>query len=377
MQYRKFTNDNLKVSLLGFGCMRFPVIDGDNSKIDEKLSEEMLEYAIGRGVNYIDTAYNYHGGNSEVFVGNFLKKNNLRDKIYLASKSPVWLVEEYDDFKKLLDEQLEKLQTDYIDFYLLHSLHKKVYDKIESLNVFKFLDEAKKKGKIKYAGFSFHDELPLFKKIIDAYPWDFCLIQLNYMDTEMQAGLKGLEYAASKGIDVVIMEPIKGGKLASPSEEIKEIWSKSEIERTPAEWALRWLFNYEEISLVLSGMSTLDHVKENIRIVSEGSPNSLTDKELSLINQVKEVYIEKVKVGCTSCEYCQPCPTDVAISDIFGLYNNMYVYDTVENSKKSYKQLVENSKDVSKCVECGACEQICPQHLKVISLLKDAHKELI
>lgn len=377
MQYRKFTNDNLKVSLLGFGCMRFPVIDGDNSKIDEKLSEEMLEYAIGRGVNYIDTAYNYHGGNSEAFVGNFLKKNNLRDKIYLASKSPVWLVEEYDDFEKLLDEQLEKLQTDYIDFYLLHSLHKKVYDKIESLNVFKFLDEAKKKGKIKYAGFSFHDELPLFKKIIDAYPWDFCLIQLNYMDTEMQAGLKGLEYAASKGIDVVIMEPIKGGKLASPSEEIKEIWSKNEIERTPAEWALRWLFNYEEISLVLSGMSTLNHVKENIRIANEGSPNSLTDKELSLISQVKEVYIEKVKVGCTSCEYCQPCPTDVAISDIFGLYNNMYVYDTVENSKKSYKQLVENSKDVSKCVECGACEQICPQHLKVISLLKDAHKELI
>ena len=329
MQYRKFTSDGLNASILGFGCMRFPTIDNNLSNIDEKQSEKMLEYAIEHGVNYIDTAYTYHGDNSESFVGKFLKEKGLRKKVYLATKNPVWLVKEYNDFEKLLDEQLERLQTDYIDFYLLHSLHEKTYRKIMNLNVFKFVDEAKKKGKIKYAGFSFHDELPLFKEITDAYPWDFCQIQLNYMDTEMQAGLEGLKYASNKGLDVVVMEPIKGGKLVNPSDEIKGIWSNSEINRTPAEWALRWVFNYPEVKVVLSGMSSLEQVKENIRIANEGFPNSLSDKELSLINEVSDVYKQKVKVGCTSCDYCQPCPYNVSIPNIFEMYNNMYVYNAI------------------------------------------------
>ncbi|MDD2447616.1 MAG: aldo/keto reductase [Tissierellia bacterium] len=377
MQYRKFTSDGLNASILGFGCMRFPTIDNNLSNIDEKQSEKMLEYAIEHGVNYIDTAYTYHGDNSESFVGKFLKEKGLRKKVYLATKNPVWLVKEYNDFEKLLDEQLERLQTDYIDFYLLHSLHEKTYRKIMNLNVFKFVDEAKKKGKIKYAGFSFHDELPLFKEITDAYPWDFCQIQLNYMDTEMQAGLEGLKYASNKGLDVVVMEPIKGGKLVNPSDEIKGIWSNSEINRTPAEWALRWVFNYPEVKVVLSGMSSLEQVKENIRIANEGFPNSLSDKELSLINEVSDVYKQKVKVGCTSCDYCQPCPYNVSIPNIFEMYNNMYVYNAIVPSKESYKKLIEESKDVSQCIECGKCESICPQHLKIISLLKDAEKELI
>lgn len=377
MQYRKFTNDGLNTSLLGFGCMRFPTIDKDLSKIDKNISEKMLEFAIDHGVNYFDTAYNYHGGNSEGFVGQFFKKKGIRNKIYLASKNPVWLVEKYEDFEKLLDEQLERLQTDYIDFYLLHSLHEKTYRKIINLNVFKFLDEAKKKGKIRYAGFSFHDELPLFKEIANAYPWDFCQIQLNYMDREMQAGLEGLKYAHTKGLDVVIMEPIKGGKLVNPSDEINDIWSKSEIKRTPAEWALRWIFDFPQVKVVLSGMSSLDQVKENIRIADEGFPNSLTEKELSLIDRVTDVYKKKIKVGCTSCEYCLPCPSNVSIPNIFEMYNNMYVYDAIENSQKSYKALKEKSKDVSQCIECGECENICPQHLEVISLLKEAEKELI
>lgn len=371
MQYRDFTGDNLKTSLLGFGTMRFPILNNDLSQIDEEKASEMLQYALDNGVNYFDTAYPYHQGKSEVIVGNFFK-NRSRESIYLATKNPVWLVEKYEDFEKYLDEQLGKLQTDYIDFYLLHSLHEKSWNKIKNLNVFHFIEEMKKKGKIKYIGFSFHDELPLFKEIVDSYPWDFCQIQLNYLDRKYQAGLEGLTYAKEKGIDVVIMEPIKGGKLANPSDEINDIWNESEWKRTPSEWAFKWLFDKEEVSVVLSGMSTLEHVKENVEVASTGAPNSLSEKELALIERVTNIYEEKIKVGCTACEYCLPCPYNVSIPNIFEMYNNIFVFGTEEASKASYKKLIDNSKDASLCAECGACESICPQHLEIIKLLKDA-----
>lgn len=376
MQERYFTKNKIFSSILGFGCMRLPVINNENVKIDESEATKLLHFAIDNGINYIDTAYNYHQGQSEPFLGKALA-NGLREKIYLATKNPVWLAEKYEDFERLLDEQLERLQSNYIDFYLLHSLHEKVYKKIINLNVFDFVDEAKRKGKIKYAGFSFHDELPLFKTIVDAYPWDFCQIQLNYLDRDYQAGLEGLAYAKEKGLDVVIMEPIKGGKLANPSDEIKEIWNKSEIKRTPAEWSLRWLYNFEEVSVVLSGMSTMDQVIENIHTASDSKANSLTKKEMELVDKVTSIYKDKIKVGCTGCEYCLPCPSNVNIPEIFELYNNIYVFDAIDTSKDSYSKLKELSKDVSQCIECGACENICPQHLKVISLLKDAQKALI
>lgn len=376
MQYRYITRDNIKVSQLGFGCMRFPIVNNDSAVIDEAKATEMLDYAIENGVNYIDTAYNYHQGKSETFVGKYLK-NGLRDKVYLATKLPAWLVETYEDFEKLLDEQLEKLETDYIDFYLLHSLYEKPWKKIVNLNVFKFLNEAKKKGKVKYIGFSFHDEFPLFKEIIDSFEWDFCQIQLNYMDRNYQAGLTGLAYAKEKDISVIIMEPIKGGKLASTSEDILNIWNKNNAKRTPAEWALRWLYDLNEISIVLSGMSTLEHVKENLNTAHEGLPNSLTKEELKLIDEVTKVYNEKFKIGCTACEYCLPCPSNVSIPNIFELYNNIYVYGTKEQSLNSYKSYKELEKDASKCVECGNCESSCPQHLNIIELLKEADKAMI
>lgn len=376
MQYRYFTKDKLKISLIGFGCMRFPILNNDLGLIDEKLATDMLHFAIDNGVNYIDTAYPYHQGKSEQFVGKALR-NGFRDKIYLATKSPVWLVETYEDFEKYLDEQLKNLETDYIDFYLLHSLSEKSFSKIVELKVFDFLNEAKKKGKIKYAGFSFHDELPLFKSIVDSYNWDFCQIQLNYIDRQYQAGIDGMKYAKEKGLSVVIMEPIKGGKLATASEEIKEIWNESDIKRTPAEWALKWLYNFDEISVVLSGMSTIDQVIENIKTSNGDDTSSLSTNEVALIDRVAQVYKEKIKVGCTACEYCMPCPSNVSIPGIFDMYNNIYVYGTGEQSKLSYTKLQELGKDVSKCVECGACENICPQHLNIISLLKDAGKALI
>lgn len=375
MQYRYFTKDQLKVSQLGFGCMRFPTFEGDSSKIDKNLATKMLHYAIDNGVNYIDTAYPYHQGNSEAFVGEALK-GGYREKIFLATKLPVWLTNSYEDFEKYLNEQLERLQTEYIDFYLLHALSENTWNKIYELKVLDFLDEAKKKGKIKYAGFSFHDELNVFKNIVDSYSWDFCQIQLNYMDRNYQAGVEGMRYAKSKDISMVIMEPIKGGKLSNAPDEILEIWNRSQIKRTPAEWALNWIFNHDEVSVVLSGMSTMEQVMQNIETASKAKANSLTKEEVGLIDEVTDYYKKRIKVGCTSCEYCLPCPQNVAIPSIFQMYNNVYVYGTERESKEAYKRLIDSQKDASQCVECGACQQACPQHLEIIQFLKDADKIL-
>ena len=375
MQYRYFTKDKLKVSVLGFGCMRFPIINEDSGSIDENKATEMLHYAIDNGVNYIDTAYPYHGGTSEAFVGRALS-NGYREKVYLATKLPVWLCETYEDFEKYLDEQLERLNVDYIDFYLLHSLNEKSWNNIVELKIFDFIEDAKRKGKIKYIGFSFHDELPVFKTIIDSYNWDFCQIQLNYMDTNYQAGLEGFNYAIDKDISVVVMEPIKGGKLAAASDEIMNIWNRSEIKRSPARWALDWLYNFPDVSVVLSGMSTMDHVIENVETAASAKANSLTEDELSLVDEITGVYRNNIKVGCTSCEYCLPCPEGVAIPSIFDMYNNVYVYGTEQDSKNRYQALIKAGKDSSKCVECGICEGLCPQHLEIIQDLKDSHKVL-
>lgn len=376
MQYRYFTKDNIKVSALGFGCMRFPILDNDSSKINEEKTIEMLRYAIDNGVNYIDTAYNYHQGNSEYVVGKALK-DGYRKKVYLATKLPVWKVESYEDFNELLDEQLKKLDTDYIDFYLMHALNKERWDKIKNLGVLRFADEAKKSGKVKYIGFSFHDELDVFKEIIDSYDWDFCQIQLNYVDRDYQAGEEGLKYAYNKGISVVIMEPIKGGKLTNPSEEIKSIWDSYEEKRTPAEWALRWVLNHREVSVVLSGMNNIEQVKENIKTVSNAKANSLSEEELKLIDKVTDVYNEKIKVGCTGCEYCLPCEQGVSIPDIFQIYNDLYAFGTEENSKKAYSSFIEKGIDASRCIECGRCEAACPQNIEIIKYLKEAHRVLI
>lgn len=375
MQYRSMTKDKLNISQLGFGCMRFPTVEENSSIIDKGLSTDMIHYAIDNGLNYIDTAYPYHQGNSEKFVGEALT-GGYREKVYLATKMPSWLIEDYSDFEKYLDEQLRNLQTTFIDFYLLHALSKDRFDKLKSLKVFDFLEDAKRKGKIKYGGFSFHDELHVFKEIIDSYDWDFCQIQLNYMDRSYQAGLEGMKYAKEKDISVVIMEPIKGGKLAKASNEIQAIWNSSDKGSSPSEWALRWLYNLPDVSVVLSGMSTIDQVVENVNTACDATSNSLSQKELDLIDKVTKIYEKNIKVRCTACEYCLPCPQDVSIPDIFALYNNIYVYGEEKESKESYKKMIELEKDVSKCVECGACQSVCPQFLEIIDFLKDADKIL-
>ena len=374
MQYREVTSKKLNVSLLGFGCMRFPVMDGDNSRIDFEESEKLLVHAIENGVNYIDTAYPYHGGKSEDFVGQVLSRG-LRDKVFLATKNPVWLVKEYGDFMRYLDEQLVNLRTNYIDFYLLHALDNSSWEKIVGLGVFDFIAEAKASGKIRNIGFSFHDELPVFKKIIDSYSWDFCQIQLNYMDISYQAGLEGLAYAREKGIDVIVMEPLKGGKLASLPQSVNEVINEKAPGKTAAELALKWVQQQKGVRVVLSGMSDIAQVKENIKISSDGT--DLNEFELQAIESMRSFLRSRIMVDCTSCEYCQPCPAGVRIPGVFELYNNMTVYDTIDNSRASYKSYLEKGTSSLSCVECGECEAICPQQLPIITQLKEAHKALI
>ncbi|MDI9502845.1 MAG: aldo/keto reductase [Peptoniphilaceae bacterium] len=375
MLYRNFTKDKLRVSQLGFGCMRLPVLAEDNSEIDISLATEMVRQAVNNGLNYIDTAWGYHEERSESFVKKALA-NDYRRKVFLADKLPVWLTDDYAAFSEYFHTQRERCGTKYFDFYLLHSLHKKSWDKVKALGVLEFLDEMKAAGYIKYAGFSFHDAIPVFKEIIDAYPWDFCQIQLNYMDTDYQAGLSGMRYAAQKGIDIVVMEPVKGGKLAFVPEEVRNELAKADPRVSPAAWALRYVWNQPEVKVVLSGMSTMDQVNENLQTASYARAHSLQKHELAAIEQARRIFTERTQIGCTSCEYCLPCPYGVNIPGVFERWNNAYVYNLADENRASYKKLIEAEKDASHCVACGRCEGLCPQHLSIIRDLKQAHAYL-
>lgn len=378
MQYRQFGNLDFQVSAFGLGCMRLPLEEQpeggkDASRIHEKEAIELIRYAIDHGVNYVDTAYPYHGGNSELVVGKALK-DGYREKVKLATKLPVWLCKSYEDFGKHLDEQLAKLQVDCIDFYLLHALNKHSWKNIMSLGVLDFLNEAVAQGKIKYPSFSFHDELPLFKEIVDAYDWKMCQIQLNILDENYQAGLEGLKYAADRNIPVVIMEPLKGGNLArNIPDDILAIWNEAEAQRSPVDWAFRWVGNFPQVTTILSGVNNLEQLKDNLAIFDSISPESMNEQELELVHRVKEVYESKIKVGCTKCGYCVPCPAGVAIPDVFSQYNHSSIFNALEDSRRNYSNLVKNSKDASLCVECGNCEEACPQSIPIIEKLAEAN----
>ncbi len=373
MKYRTFGTLDWEPSALGFGAMRLPIIDNDSSKIDEKEATLMIHYAIDHGVNYVDTAYPYHKGTGESFLGRALK-DGYRERIKLATKLPCWLVEKHDDFDRYLNEQLERLKTDHIDFYLLHALREETWRKMMDLSVFDWAETAVRDGRISYLGFSFHDSYELFKEIVDAYDWTFCQIQYNYMDEEFQAGTQGLKYAASRGLGIIVMEPIRGGQLACPPDNIQKLWETAPKKRTPADWALQWVWNHPEVSLVLSGMSTLKQVKENIASADQ-SEYILTDEELTLIARVRDMYRELCPIPCTKCNYCMPCPNGVNIPDILEIYNELVMYSDEKGARRAYQFLKEEER-ADKCVQCGECEEKCPQSIEIREELSKAHSHL-
>jgi hypothetical protein len=355
--------------------MRLPIKDGIAANIDEPEATRMLHYAIDQGVNYLDTAYPYHGGNSESFLGRALK-DGYREKIRLATKLPCWKIETTEDFDKVLNEQLQKLQTAHVDFYLLHGLNRERWDKMRDLGVLERAEQAIADGRIGYLGFSFHDKYPVFQEIVDAHNWTFCQIQHNYMDIENQAGTKGLQYAASKGLAVVVMEPLLGGKLVNPPAPVQEIWDTAAGKRAPADWALQWLWNQPEVSVVLSGMSTLEQVEQNVSSATTARVNALTAQELALFDQVRAQYNDLSPIPCTTCEYCLPCPNGVAIPRVFAAYNEGMMYDQPDVARRAYKQWIPTENQASACLECVECEDKCPQNIPISEWMPIVHEVL-
>lgn len=367
-----------ELSILGFGCMRLPLKEG---KIDEERATNQIRYAIDNGVNYIDTAWPYHMGESEPFLGCALE-DGYREKVKLATKLPSWTVKNQEDMDRILNAQLERLRTDHIDYYLVHGLVGTLWDKMQDLDVLNFLNRAKEDGRIVNAGFSFHGSVEDFKRIVDAYPWVFCQIQYNFLDEKNQAGTEGLEYAASKGLGVIVMEPLRGGKLTNPiPSSVEDIWNEAAVKRTPAEWALRWIWNHPEVTVVLSGMNEEIQIKENLKLANEAYPNSLTDAELQLIKKVGKKYREIMKTGCTGCRYCTPCPSGVDIASCFEIYDGMHLSGNEKEAKLMYAAkpggIIRGDVQgyASQCIQCGQCLEKCPQHLDIPSLLEAVVKE--
>ena len=364
--------------------MRLPVTGNDPTNIDEENAINMVRYAIDQGVNFIDTAYPYHGlsldhgGESEPLVAKALK-DGYREKVKIATKLPSWMIEKREDMDKYLNEQLKRLETDCIDFYMVHGINKTYWENLKELGFDEFLDDAIADGRIKNAGFSFHHRLELFKEVVDYYNWSFCLIQYNYLDEDYQAGKEGLEYAYNKGLGIAVMEPLRGGQLAAGiPQEVQEVFNKSEAKRSPVEWALRWVWNHPEVSVVLSGMNTIDQIKENLKIAEESQPNTLTDTELNITNKAKSIFEEKLQINCTSCGYCLPCPSGVNIPENFAKYNDYFLFgspQTKEEYQFHYMALIMENERSSACIECGVCEEHCPQNIKIIQELKKV-KEL-
>lgn len=375
MEQLVFGNTGLKVSPLGFGCMRFPVLDKDNSKIDEIKALAMIHYAIDHGINYFDTAYPYHGydfsagGASEPFLAKALK-GGYREKVYLATKLPSWLVESREDLDRFLDEQLKRLDTAYIDFYLLHAVNRNNWKNLREHGVLEFLENALESGKIRFAGFSYHDEIDHFKEIVDAWDWSFCQIQYNYLDEEYQAGTEGLKYAAEKDLAVVAMEPLRGGTLVNGlPPEAREVFKEADPDRSEVAWALQWLWKHPEVSIVLSGMSHLDHVKENIQLAASLPQKEWTDEDEKVIRMVSSIIRGKKRVDCTVCEYCMPCPEGVNIPQNFTLYNDFHMLNDPA-AKIRYQRLLSDTAKASSCVQCGQCEPLCPQGIPIMTELE-------
>ncbi len=374
MQYRNDKYGN-PISVLGFGCMRF---DKKGGKIEFEKAEKEILAAYEAGVNYYDTAYIY--GGSEEFLGEVFEKNGLRDKVKIATKLPHYLIKNMEGIEKTFAEELRRLRTDYVDYYLMHMLTDvKTWERLKSHGIEEWIREKKESGAIRQIGFSYHGNSDMFCQLIDAYDWDFCMIQYNYLDEHSQAGRKGLQYAASKGIPVWIMEPLRGGRLVNNlPEKAKKLFGEHPSKRTPAEWAFRWLWNQPEVTCVLSGMNSVEMIQENTANADASRPGEFTEEDNRLIAGVVEAIKEKMKVGCTGCGYCMPCPKGVDIPGVFATYNKRFT----DGKGKAFKEHVQCTllrKDftsASNCIGCGKCETHCPQQIKIRKELQNVRKEL-
>jgi hypothetical protein len=375
MLYRKLSKTGIDLSVLGFGCMRLPTIDHKPEKIDYPKAAQLLHYAIDHGVNFVDTAYFYHAavfgqrGESEPFVGEALS-GGWRGKVHLATKMPLFQLRQKEQMDTYFKEQLVRLQTDYLDFYLLHGLNGEMWDKMRELGVREFLDKKKSEGKIRFPAFSFHGKAEDFIRICNEYDWTYAQIQYNYMDIDFQAGYKGLKYAADKGIGIVVMEPLKGGKLANKlPAEMMSVFNASVIKRSPAEWALRYVWNEPGVSSLLSGMNSMEQLMENIRIADEGLPNSLDRDEILIFDTLRNAMGTRIKADCTECRYCMPCASGVDIPGVLAALNNATIWSDSNPWLTGYVQIGGKA---GKCTECRECEEVCPQELPISTLMKEA-----
>lgn len=379
MQYRDFGKTRRKVSALGFGMMRLPTTDHKpmGKMIDIEETKRMVQLAVDNGVNYIDTAYAYHGGKSESVLGGILK-GGYRDRTMLATKCPVWLIKKPSDFDKYLDQQLRRLRTDRLEFYLFHGLNGKRWDDtILKRQLLKKAEAAKRSGKIEHIGFSFHDDLKAFKKIVDGFDdWSFCQIQYNYMDTDNQAGTKGLRYAASKGLGVVVMEPLLGGRLSDPPKKIRAMIREEDPKLSPSDLALQWVWNQPEVSIVLSGMSSMRHVRENLASAEKSGIGSMTADRLRLIKRLKKTYSSMRPIPCTRCRYCMPCPNGVDIPENFEEYVEAFVHEDPGTARMIYSRFMTEKQRASSCKQCGKCEERCPQKIPIRQWMPEIHRVL-
>ena len=379
MLYNKLGKTNLEVSRLGFGTMRLPTKDSNDNIVEDEASK-MLEYGIENGINIIDTAYPYHSatldgsGNSETFVGKFLKENSYREDILLSTKSPSWAIEEKQDFDFYLDEQLKKLQTDYIDIYLLHSLTVPDWEKVQNLDVLDFLDDCLSSGRVKHVGFSSHIEVDYLIDILDEYPkWEVVMTQMNYLDEYYQSGVMGLDYLKETNIGSMIMEPLRGGRLVQNiPKEVQTLWDSADVKRTPVEWALQYLWNRDDVDCVLSGMTSLNQVKENIEIANKIDEISENDQEL--IREVARTYRTFLGNNCTRCGYCMPCPHGVDIINCLTEYNIAHMLNDPKASAMQYFSLIDDDSRADSCVQCMECIPFCTQMLDIPEELVKVHE---
>lgn len=375
MQYRINPQNGEKLSVLGFGCMRFTKLAG---AIDQEKAEKELSLALELGVNYFDTAYVYSG--SEVCLGKFIKASGCRDRIRIATKLPHYQVKKTGDIERIFNEELARLQTDHIDYYMMHMLNDvKSWERLCGLGILDWIGEKKRSGAIRNIGFSFHGGTSQFRELLDCFHWDFCQIQFNYMDEHAQAGIEGLNHAYGKGIPVIVMEPLRGGRLVNglPPEALAEFENMS-VKRSPADWGLRWIWNHPQATVVLSGMNDAEQIKENCRVASESLPDSLTAEEKALYGRVLKAINKKIRIGCTGCGYCQPCPHGVDIPTCFASYNMSYT-DSYINALREYFMCtaLRNARSgAGSCTRCGKCEQICPQHIEIRKELQRVKKRL-